>query len=513
GRTAALQRPHRWTIAAAVGVDVAVTALGLAAPWPVMAVIDKATAGTVTAPFGVAGARWVVPVAVGAGVALVAMIALFEYLSAVLAETATNGVGLTLRAAAFTKLVRLPGRAAYPTGDLVTRLTGDVVRVQDAAVDRWRVVVANAFALVGMVAVLATLSPLLAAVTAAAAPLAAGLLWLRRRQVADVQRLSRRRTGELQTHLTELVRSLPAVRSFGREDHEAARLDASGREAATASVRAVAVGARLAPLADVLLALTLAVVLAVGAAQVHAHRLSVGGLVVFLTYLGALQQPVRALSTLSRTLGQGQASRERLDELLAAPELPDPPGGRTLGHRAPVIALHHVGFRYADGRVALDDVSGWVPDGRMTALLGPNGAGKSTLLHLLARLDDPAGGVVTFDGVDARAYDLRSLRSRVALVPQDGWLLDGTLADNIAYGTPGATDEAVRAAGAAALVDEFADRLPEGWATPLGEGGHALSAGQRRRWRWRWRAPCSRTARCCCSTSRPPGSTPTPSAS
>ncbi|HET9071276.1 MAG TPA: ABC transporter transmembrane domain-containing protein [Acidimicrobiales bacterium] len=168
-----------------MAADVAVTALGLGAPWPVMAVIDKATSGTVTAPFGVAGAGSVVPVAVGAGVALVAMIAVFEYLSAVLAETAGTGVGLTLRAAAFTKLLRLPG-AAYPTGDLVTRLTGDVVRVQDAAVDRWRVVVANAFALVGMVSVLAALGPLLAAVTAEAA-LAAGLLRLRRPPPGDHQ--------------------------------------------------------------------------------------------------------------------------------------------------------------------------------------------------------------------------------------------------------------------------------------------------------------------------------------
>jgi ABC-type multidrug transport system fused ATPase/permease subunit len=207
----------------------------------------------------------------------------------------------------------------------------------------------------------------------------------------------------------------------------------------------------------------------------------VGGLVVFLTYLGALQQPVRAFSRLSRTLGSGLASRDRLDAILTADELPQSTDAVMLGPAPPVIAAHHVSYAYHDGRVALRDVTLCLPAGEITAILGANGAGKSTLLSLLMRLDDPTSGAITFNGVDLTQYDLDQLRSRIAFVPQEVWLSDGTLLDNIAYGLSGATREQAIAAGRVALVDEFVDRLPCRWDTPIGEGGAALSGGQRRR--------------------------------
>jgi ATP-binding cassette subfamily B protein len=201
---------------------------------------------------------------------------------------------------------------------------------------------------------------------------------------------------------------------------------------------------------------------------------------LFLTYLGALQGPVNAVSRLSRSLGSSDASRERVKELLAAGELPDDPDAPDPGPDPPFIAVNRVNYSYGE-RHALKDLTACFPAGRITTVTGHNGAGKSTLLHLLARLDDPAGGQVSFDGVDARAYSLASLRRRVALVPQEVWLIDGTVAENIAYGTPGASRDRVIAAGRLALVDEFVARLPRGWDTPLGEGGAGLSGGERRR--------------------------------
>jgi ABC-type multidrug transport system fused ATPase/permease subunit len=152
-----------------------------------------------------------------------------------------------------------------------------------------------------------------------------------------------------------------------------------------------------------------------------------------------------------------------------------------LGPAPPVIAAHHVSYTYRDGRPALHDINLCVPAGEITAILGANGAGKSTLLSLLIRLDDPSSGIITFNGTNVKHYDLDQLRGRVAFVPQDVWLSDGTLLDNIAYGLPGATRDQVIAAGSMALVDEFVNRLPRGWDTPIGEGGAALSGGQRRR--------------------------------
>jgi ATP-binding cassette subfamily B protein len=476
-------RPHRVAVTLAVGLEGVAVVAGLAAPWPVKAVVDYVTAGRVSAPFGFAGPHHVVLLAVAAGVALVGVLCVLDYLSAVLGETIGASVSVGIRQALFAKLVRLPAGIAleHRNGDLVTRLTTDVSRVQEATLERWRVVVPNGVAMAGMVALMAILSPSLAAVTAALAPLVGLAFWLRRQRVSQVQRVARSRSGDLAAQLSEAAHSLRAAQVFGRHGDESRRLEQVGRAAAVASVQAVATSARLGPIADILIALNLAVVLALGATQVRAHQLTVGGLVIFLTYLGAMHQPVHAFSRLGRTLGAGLASRERLDAILVGPELPQRPDALNLGPAAPVVAAHHVSYAYPDGRQALRDVSFCLPAGQITVISGENGAGKSTLLSLLVRLDDPDGGVITFNAVDARDYDINSLRHRIGLVPQEVWLTEGTLKENISYGAPSATEEALQAAARLARVDEFADRLPQGWNTPLGEGGAALSGGQRRR--------------------------------
>jgi ABC-type multidrug transport system fused ATPase/permease subunit len=478
-----LLRPYRPAVALAIGLDVLAVVAGLAAPWPVKAVVDQVTGGTTSSVFRIAGPNHVVAVAVIAGVSLVGAMCLLDYLSAVLGETIGASVAVGLRRAVLTRLVRLPIRAVrmQRNGDLVTRLTTDVTRVQQATLERWRVLVPNALAMAGMVALMAMLSVPLAAITAILAPLTGLAFWVRRRKVSEAQRTARALSGELAANIGELARSIPAVQAFGREERERARLDATGQAAAWASIRAVVASARLAPFADLIVAMNLGVVLAIGAQQVRTHHLTVGGLVVFLTYLGAMEQPVKALSRLSRTLGAGVASRERLDEILREPELCRASHAAVLGAEAPVVAAHHLDYSYGDGRPALCDVSFCIPAGRITTVVGPNGAGKTTLLQLLMRLDDPDHGVISFNGVDLRDYDLSSLRSSISLVPQDVWLMDGTLYENVAYGNPSASEVDVRRAGRLALVDEIAGRLPKGWATPLGEGGAALSGGERRR--------------------------------
>jgi ATP-binding cassette subfamily B protein len=478
-------RPYRRAVALAIGLDVLAVVAGLAAPWPVKAVIDQVTSSSATSGvFRIAGPDHVVAVAVIAGVALVSAMCLLDYLSAVLGETIGASVGVRLRRAVLTRMIRLPIRAVrlQRNGDLVTRLTTDVSRVQQATLERWRVVVPNALAMAGMVALMAVLSPTLAAITAVLAPLTGLSFWIRRRKVSEAQRAARAVSGDLAARVGELARSIPAVQAFGREESEQARLDAAGQAAAWASIRAVVASARLAPFADLIVALNLGVVLAIGAQQVRTHHLTVGGLVVFLTYLGAVHQPVKALSQLSRTLGAGVASRERLEAILQEPELRHASVAATVGSgRPPVVCAHHVDYSYGDGRAALRDVSFCMPAGRITTIIGRNGAGKTTLLHLLMRLDDPDDGAISFNGVNLREYDLVSLRSSIALVPQDVWLTDGTLYENVAFGNPSASAADVRRAGRLSLVDEVADRLPEGWQTPLGEGGAALSGGERRR--------------------------------
>jgi ABC-type multidrug transport system fused ATPase/permease subunit len=145
-----------------------------------------------------------------------------------------------------------------------------------------------------------------------------------------------------------------------------------------------------------------------------------------------------------------------------------------------MIELRNVSFAY-EGQPALSGITALIHRGETIGIVGPTGAGKSTLLSLLLRLYDPTRGSVTMDGVDLRQLTLRSLRSSIAVVPQDTWILDGTIADNISFGHSEATEEEIRLAAETALVDEFASRFPEGYDTRVGESGARLSGGQRRR--------------------------------
>jgi ABC-type multidrug transport system fused ATPase/permease subunit len=199
-------------------------------------------------------------------------------------------------------------------------------------------------------------------------------------------------------------------------------------------------------------------------------------------YLGDLQSPVRSLVRLTTVRAKANASAVRLREVLecreavAAPAVPQPVPPIREGLR-----LQGVTFAYSADRPVLEGVDLTVGVGETVCLFGPSGIGKSTVLTLLLRLYDPDAGRVLVDGIDVREFDPLELRRHLAFVPQDPWLLDGTIAENIAFGCASCTRAQVLAAGRAAWVDEFALSLPEGYDTPLGESGVRLSGGQRRR--------------------------------
>jgi ATP-binding cassette subfamily B protein len=188
------------------------------------------------------------------------------------------------------------------------------------------------------------------------------------------------------------------------------------------------------------------------------------------------------LARLARTLARGAASRERILEVLASPEVVEssPVALRAKPMRRALV-MRDVSFSYPDGPPVLRGVDLEITAGERLCVVGPTGAGKSTLLALLLRFYDPDHGVIDLDDFDLRHLELDSLRRQIALVPQDPWMLDGSIASNIAFGRPTASEAEVRLAARIALVDEFAEQLPDGYATEVGEGGVRLSGGQRRR--------------------------------
>lgn len=485
--TARFVRPYRGALTLSVVLALAQTLLALGGPWPLKLIIDNALGGKplpAALPLvgGLKGLA-VVNVAVGLGVGLVLAAATVSYVVSILVGTAALNIAADLRGAVFARLLHLPVRVhdRHRSGDLVTRLTSDVSRVQEALVARVQVALPGLATLAGMTVLMVLVDPTLTLVVLGAIPPLALVAVVRRRAVAGVQREARTRAGVLASHAAEVMRHARAVQTFGQEAPESRRFGSLSRTSSEAAARVVETSARLAPTADLFFALVLGGVLWIGTARVVGRHITLGELMVFVAYLGSMRAPIRSLSALAGTLGRGKASRERLLEVLSEPPLEEPARPLPAPPAGADLQLANISFGYSPGAPVLRGLTLTVPAGQTVCVVGKTGAGKSTLLSLLLRLQDPDGGAVRIGGVDVRELALADVRARAAFVPQDAWVMAGTIGDNIRYGTPGASDEDVRAACEAALVDEFADQLPDGLDTPVGESGVLLSGGQRRR--------------------------------
>jgi ATP-binding cassette subfamily B protein len=343
-------------------------------------------------------------------------------------------------------------------------------------------VIPNALSLIGMLVVLLAIDAGLALAALAVIPLLALQIMLSRTRIKAAEREVRDRHGGLAAQATEVLRHVRAVQAFAREDEENRRFRTDIAAATHAAVTALAVQARYSPFADLILAAGGGLILVLGVAKVLAGEITVGVLLVILTYLSSLYNPIRSLTRLSSVLAKASASGERLQDVLAADDMVrETPSARPAPASACSLALDRVTFGYDPNVPVLRELSLEIVAGETLCIVGPTGAGKSTLLSLLLRLYDPVEGRVEMAGADLRQFTLRSVRSRIAVVPQDAWILDGTIADNIRFGHSLASDEEVRRAGRVALVEEFTSRLPDGYDTVVGESGCRLSGGQRRR--------------------------------
>ncbi len=483
--------PYRWPMGIAAGLSVAGSLVELAMPWPLLIAVDNAIghkplAGPLAHLLGPLQGRTIALAAVAAGseVGLYALSALIDYLTTYLTGATSERIGADLRASVHAQLLRLSLRFhdGRRTGDLVTRLTGDVSRVEDALVAWLSTLLPEALTLIGMLVLLLAIDPLMALAGIGIVPLLGFVAIVRRRAVRPTQRESREQQGLLASHVTEVLRNVRAVQAFAQEPETLRRFAVRNQGATAANLVALDRSSRYAPLADVVLALGSSVVLFLGVVRVSSGRMTIGVMLVVLSYLTNLYSPIRSLTRLSSTLAKRAASQERIVEVLASEEVIV----EALHPRPLVEVTHSIDFRgidfaYRSGAPVLRDVSLTISAGSTLGIVGPTGVGKSTLLSLLLRLYDPDAGTIEIDGIDLRSLELSSLRTRIALVPQEPWIMDGSIRDNIVFGRPGASDAEVMAAARTALVDEFASRMPDGYDSPVGEGGVLLSGGQRRR--------------------------------
>lgn len=483
-----LSRPYRPALAGAGGVAAARSLVTLAEPWPLTVAIDNAIDGRpftgLLGPLSTVRPGTVVVLAALTSVLLALLGGWLDFLATRSSERTAEKMGADLRSATFTHAIGLSLRYhdRARSGELVSRLTTDVGRVLDAVVAASTTLLPDTVLLVGVLVVLLAIDPTLAGVALLVVPVLAALAVRQRREVRAAQRVARAEAGHLAAVSTDLLRNVRAIQAFGRRRLAATTFEARNKAVRDAQSHAVSVEAGWTPRADVVLACGVGATFLVGAQQVLSGALSTGTLLVVLAYTRDLYSPVRALARMAGTFAKAGAALARVREVLESRDsIPDDPAGIARPTVRHGLRLHRVSFGYRPGQPVLHDLDLWVPAGHTVALVGPSGVGKSTLLHLILRLHDVHGGAITLDGLDVRSFRLAGLRRAIGFVPQDPWLLDGTIAQNIAFGAPGVTRAAVLRAGRAARVDEFALALPAGYDSPVGEGGNLLSGGQRRR--------------------------------
>jgi subfamily B ATP-binding cassette protein MsbA len=308
------------------------------------------------------------------------------------------------------------------------------------------------------------------------------LVYFYTKRIKKASRLVKKREGELLSGIAEKLTSIQVVQAFAREDYEDQRFDWESRQNVAAGLRARSVKARLSPMVDLLVAVGTCLVLGYGARLVMSGALSTGQLIIFLLYLGKTYKPMRDLSKMTNTVSKAMISFERIQELLdMESRIRDMPGARAAPRFIGALEFDRISFSYDGTSPILTNVSLRIEPGQVAAIVGPSGTGKTTIAGLIPRFFDPQSGRITIDGHDIREFTLKSLREQVSFVLQDTLLFRGTVWENIAYGKPEAEIEETVRAAEEANAHEFIVKMPDSYATMVGERGVTLSGGQRRR--------------------------------
>ena len=289
-------------------------------------------------------------------------------------------------------------------------------------------------------------------------------------------------TAALSTALMESLDGVKVIQIEGREADEQGRVAEVVRRRQSHVIKGANARSFAAPATELVSTFVIAAVLAYGGWRSQSGGMNVGEFTAFIAFLMAAGQALRQLANLQGVMAEGFIAADRLFKALdVAPEITDRPDARILGDRDLDVAFEDVAFRYGPRTPALKGVSIQVRQGESVALVGPSGGGKSTILNLIPRFYDASEGRVTVGGTDVRDLTLSSLRARIALVTQEPFLFDDTIAANIAYARPGATQAEIEEAARAAAAHDFITRLADGYETRAGEGGTSLSGGQRQR--------------------------------
>ena len=478
-------RAHRWRIVWALLQVFLIAGFELLKPWPLQIVIDNALGGK-PVPIAALSSSPVqllllacigmVVVHFGAG----ALTLLHNYTAICIGQDMVND----LRSALYAHLQRLSlaFHSRQRVGDLLYRITADSFAVQTMIMNGALPILSAFVLLAGMLVVLFPLDPFLTTLALTIVPVLFALISLFNRKIVEIAGDVRTTESRVYSLVQWTMSSIKLVQAFAKEEEEHRRFMGASRESLQATLRLYSWQTLYSGTVNLVIATGTATVVFAGAQSVISGKLSIGQLIVFISYLAQLYAPVNQITQSWGLIAGARVGARRIFEILdTEPDLKDGTLAFPSGGARGEVAWSGVDFRYRSDTPILTGIKLKVPAGTRIAVVGPTGAGKSTLLGLLPRFYDPSAGSVAIDGRDLRDYTLRSLRSQIAMVLQPPLIFPLSVRDNIAYGRPGADDAAIEHAARLAQVDDLIASLPAGYDTLLGESGAALSEGEKQR--------------------------------
>ena len=401
-----------------------------------------------------------------------------------LSTKVSQELGTRIRGDLFRKVQRLSLAAVqrFGTASMITRLTNDIMQVQNMSFMLTRIFIRAPLMLVGSVVMAFLLNPGLARILVGIIPLLALLIVLRIRKGMPLFQRVQGAVDRVNGVMREFLAGVRVVKVFNRYAYEQDKFDTANRNLTGLGVSAARAMATIQPLMLGLMNGSILLVLWFGGRQVSGGDMPVGDVMAFINYFLQILQSMMMVSWIFTAGVRAKTSGDRIGEVFALEDGMPVPVHPVVPAVRGSLSMRHVSFCWpGQSQPVLEDISFEVEAGQTIAIIGSTGSGKSSLVNLFARFHDVASGEVLVDGQDVRAYDLRELRRRVAMVPQQAVLFTGTIRDNLRWGDPEATDEALAAAAHVACADEFIPRLQDGYDTWIGQGGVNLSGGQKQR--------------------------------
>ena len=405
-----------------------------------------------------------------------------SYILSILMIRLSQRIVFQMRQQVFDRLTLLPVRYfdQHQTGDIVSHLSYDIDTVNASLSNDLLQIAASAITVVGSLAMMIAISPMLVLVFAVTIPLS---VLFTRYMTKKVRPLFHKRSvmlGELNGFVEEIISGQKTTKAYHQEATQTARFDKKNQAAVDAYYNADYYGAMTGPSVNFINNLSLAFISVFGALLFLLGRISIGDLSSFVLYSRRFSGPINEMANIVSELQSACAAAERVFDLMDQPTEPeDALDAAELSHVEGDVRMEHISFGYEPDKTIIHNLDLHAAPGQLTAIVGPTGAGKTTLINLLMRFYDPDQGYITLDSQDIRSITRRSLRRSYAMVLQDTWLFTGTIYENLAYGKQGATRADVEAAAKAARIHRYIMSLPEGYDTILDENGVNISQGQK----------------------------------